>query len=122
MATKVKAEPLSMEKVLENVQKLPKRYRETAMDILNLDCRCRHGSETYARKFEDSGITDEARELMAVFIAYGVSYRAAEVIFHLLPASGNDVYRCVTNILKKNRDVRKTCRAIAKKHDRTLPV
>ncbi len=123
---KVKAVPLSMEKVLENIQRLPKDLQAKAMGLLESDMPARHASETVARKLVAKGtpelaFTDELRKLMAIFKAYGVSYRANEVIFHCLPASGNDIYRNVKKTLKKDKALRKELIPIAKENGVVLP-
>jgi len=118
------AAPLPMEKVRENIDELlPKKDREAALAILESDIPERHGSPAYERKMIRKGtpelaVNDDGRAQMARWIAYGVSYRAVEVITHLKPSSGNDVYRCVTHVLKKDKELKKVCKAIAKDRKR----
>lgn len=47
-------------------------------------------------------VSDDDRETMTRMVDEGASFRAVEVIWHLKPCNGNDVYRCVETAREKN--------------------
>jgi len=125
MEAKRKTEPLSMTRVMENVEKLPKRLQAVAIKMLNAELPLRHGSPTYERRYQRDGlphlaINDEARKEMARMIAHGASYRSVEVVWKLESVNGNDVHRCV-KIALKDKEFAKEIKPIAKAHGIDLP-
>lgn len=113
---KRKTEPPSPESIKENIMILPAELRRKARKHLrkSFDGQQRHGSECFARKHPELAVTDEERADMALMIAHGAHYRPVEGIFHLAPCNGNDVYRCVKGLLKRNPIVLKKFVRISK--------
>lgn len=93
---KLKSKKLQEQKVMENIWKLPSELRGKAKNWLKKKVQDRHGSESWAEEHPEAlPVTDQQCVLMKRMHDKGVSFRALESIFHLIPNSGNDAQRCV---------------------------
>lgn len=88
---------LAKPKVLEQIQKLPWRLRKLAHERLESATgrRRRHGSVEFARHHPSLAVTAEEKLEMDKLHKGGLSFRAIEETYGLIPNSGNDAQRCV---------------------------
>lgn len=119
------AKPLSREEIYKNIEALPAHLREEAKKRFESKTPKRHGSRYFARKAAKQGktlgLTNDDRKLMAKMYANKASYRALEGIWHLHPASGNDVYRQVQSICEEDRKLALEVKTICRKTGQTVP-
>lgn len=119
------AKPLSKEEIYKNIEALPPALREEAKKRYESKTPKRHGSRYFARKTAKAGktigLSNEDRKLMAKMYANNASYRALEGIWHLHPASGNDVYRQVQSICEEDRKLALEVKTICRKTGQTVP-
>jgi hypothetical protein len=120
------AKPLSKEEIYKNIEALPPALREEAKKLYESKMPKRHGSRYFARLAEKKqtkalGLTADDRKLMAKMYANKASYRALEGIWHLHPASGNDVYRQVQSICEEDRKLALEVKGICRKTGQTVP-
>jgi len=121
-----KSKPLSQDEVLKNISLLPAGELEAAKRQFQSEKPKRHGSAFAARQLAKNGkpevaVKPEDRKRMAKQYAYGVSYRALESIWHLKPASGNDAFRQIDNVLREDRNLAVEVKAICKRSGQTVP-
>jgi len=117
---------LEAENILGSIATLPEPLRQEAETQFTFGAGLRHGSATFERKtilngYPDLAITDHDRRNMARMVANKASYRVVEVIYHLHEVEGNDVYRCVKSIMKKDKVFAKEIRPVAKANGVKLP-
>ena len=117
---------LESENILGAIATLPEPLRQEAETQFTTDTELRHGSATFERKTIREGcpelaITDRDRRNMARMVANKASYRVVEVVYHLHEVEGNDVYRCVKSIMKKDKVFAKEIRPVAKANGVKLP-
>lgn len=86
---------LARPKVLEQIEKLAPSLKRIALRHLNTPIRRRHGSPEYARQFPTRAVSLKDKVDMKTLHKAGLSFRACEEVFHLIPNSGNDAQRCV---------------------------
>ena len=86
---------LAREKVMAQIEHLPEGLQKAALRHLNAPMRRRHGSGLYARTYPDRALDDGSKLKMRELHKAGLSFRACEEVFHLIPNSGNDAQRCV---------------------------
>jgi hypothetical protein len=92
---------LARPKVMEQIDKLPKTQRRLAIQRLESALpRRRHGSPEYARQHPSLAVTmKEKLEMVELHKRHGsqkgLSFRALEEVYHLIPNSGNDAQRCI---------------------------
>lgn len=87
--------PLTRAKVLAQIHRLPAREKGGAMERLMCPRRRRHGSDAYARAHPLDAVREKEKLLMRRLHKLGLSFRALEEVFRLIPNSGNDAQRCV---------------------------
>jgi len=86
---------LARPKVLDQIEKLAPTLKRIALRHLNTPIRRRHGSQEYARQFPTRAVSLKEKVDMKALHKAGLSFRACEEVFHLIPNSGNDAQRCV---------------------------
>jgi hypothetical protein len=68
--------------------------KEKALRRLNATKTRRHGSEKFASQHPGRAVSDREKVLMKAMHKRGLSFRALEEVFYLIPSSGNDARRC----------------------------
>ena len=89
------SKPLSREKCLVQLYKVPTKLRRKLLPWLNRKMQDRDASDRLMAINPDKvKVTDAERRLMLEAHTAGVSFRALEVIFHIRDQSGNAAQRC----------------------------
>lgn len=81
---------------MEQIERLrTPRLKQIALRHLNTQIRRRHGSDEYARLYPNRAVTLKEKLEMRELHKDGLSFRACEEVYHLIPNSGNGAQRCV---------------------------
>lgn len=89
------ADKLKKAKVLQQIQGLPSKWKGLALRHLNTPKTRRRGSEVFAQQHPKRAVTEREKLLMREMHKQGLSFRALEEVFHLIPNEGNAAQRCV---------------------------